>query len=262
QIRHHDYLYYVLDRPQITDAQYDALVAELRRLEARYPELVTPDSPTQRVAGGVREGFATVRHHAPMLSLESTTSADAVRRFDARLRREVGPDVRYVLEPKFDGLSIEVVYEDGRLVTASTRGDGHQGEDVTANVRTIRAVPLRLREGATGVPRVLAVRGEVVMRRADFTALNERLRRAGEPLFANPRNAAAGSVRQLDPKVTAARNLDVYFYDVLAMQGGPKTTRASELVSRLRAWGLRVSPHHTTGQSVDEIVAYYARLNR
>jgi DNA ligase (NAD+) len=262
EIRRHDYLYYVLDRPEISDAQYDALVAELRRLEARYPDLVTPDSPTQRVAGGLRQGFATVRHHAPMLSLESTVDAEDVRRFDARLRREVGSDVQYVLEPKFDGLSIEVVYEDGRFLSASTRGDGERGEDVTANVRTIRAVPLQLQAGAVPPPQLLAVRGEVVMRRADFTALNERLRRAGQPPFANPRNAAAGSVRQLDPRVTAERALDVYFYDVLAMRGGPAATRASELAAWMRTWGLRISAHHEVAQSVEEIFAYYARLNR
>jgi len=262
EIRRHDYLYYVLDRPEISDARYDALVNELRRLEERYPDLVTPDSPTQRVAGGLRQGFAAVRHHAPMLSLESTVDAGDVRRFDARLQREVGSDVQYVLEPKFDGLSIEVVYEDGRFLSASTRGDGERGEDVTANVRTIRAVPLRLRDAGVPPPRLLAVRGEVVMRRADFAALNERLRRAGQPPFANPRNAAAGSVRQLDPRVTAARALDVYFYDVLAMQGGPAATRASELAAWLRAGGLRISAHHKVGRTVEDVFAYYARLNR
>ena len=181
QIRHHDYQYYVLDRPTISDAAYDTLMRELQTVEDEYPALVTPDSPTQRVAGQVREGFRTVAHHAPLLSLASTTDAEAVRQFDARLNSTLGPSFRYVLEPKFDGLSIEVVYERGQLVSASTRGDGDQGEDVTANVRTIRAVPLRLRESAVPLPRLLAVRGEVLMRRADFAALNERPRRDGEP---------------------------------------------------------------------------------
>lgn len=261
EIRHHDYLYYVLDRPAISDAQYDALVADLQRLEEQFPQLITPDSPTQRVAGGIREGFATVRHHAEMLSLESTIDAEAVRRFDARMRAAVGADVRYVLEPKFDGLSIEVVYEDGRFVSASTRGDGERGEDVTANVRTIRAVPLRLRDAAVEPPRLLAVRGEVLMRRADFAAVNQRLERTGQPRFANPRNAAAGSVRQLDPAVTAQRTLDVYFYDVLALQGASKATRASELVSWMRAWGLRVSLHHRIGRTMDEVFEYCERLD-
>jgi DNA ligase (NAD+) len=259
-IRHHDYLYYVLDRPAISDAEYDRLVAQLQHLEEQFPELVTPDSPTQRVAGGIHEGFATIRHQGEMLSLESTTDAETVRRFDARMRAAVGKEVQYVLEPKFDGLSIEVVYEDGRLVSASTRGDGERGEDVTANVRTIRAVPLRLREAAVPPPRLLAIRGEVVMGRAAFAALNQRLQRAGMPLFANPRNAAAGSVRQLDSAITAQRTLDVYFYDVLAIRGAPRATHASDLASRMRAWGLRVSPHHRIGRMIDDVFTYYKRL--
>ena len=260
QIRHHDYRYYVLDRPTISDTAYDALVRELQILEAHHPELVTPDSPTQRVAGQVREGFRTVAHRAPLLSLESTTDPEAVRQFDRRIRAGVGSAVRYVLEPKFDGLSIEVVYERGQLASASTRGDGQRGEDVTANVRTIRAVPLRLRNGPASIPRLLAIRGEVLMRRSDFAALNERLRRAGEPLFANPRNAAAGSVRQLDPRITAQRALNVYFYDVLALEGGGKADTASALAEWMRAWGLRMSPHRRPGSSTADILAYRGRM--
>lgn len=260
QIRHHDYRYYVLDRPTIGDAAYDALERELQTLEAHYPELVTPDSPTQRVAGQVREGFRTVAHRAPLLSLESTTDPEAVRQFDRRIRANLGLSVRYILEPKFDGLSIEVVYERGQLASASTRGDGQRGEDVTSNVRTIRAVPLRLRNGPASIPRLLAVRGEVLMRRADFAALNERLRRAGEPLFANPRNAAAGSVRQLDPRITAQRALNVYFYDVLAIEGGGKADTASTLAEWMRAWGLRISPHRRPGSSTADILAYRERM--
>jgi DNA ligase (NAD+) len=260
QIRQHDYRYYVLDRPTISDAAYDALVQELETLEAQYPELVTPESPTQRVAGQVREGFRTVPHRAPLLSLESTTDPEAVRQFDRRIRADLGPALRYILEPKFDGLSIEVVYERGQLVSASTRGDGQRGEDVTANIRTIRAVPLRLRDAAVAIPRLLAVRGEVLMRRAEFAALNERLRRAGEPLFANPRNAAAGSVRQLDPRITAQRSLNVYFYDVLAIQGGPMAKASSEYTEWMRAWGLRISPHRRLGSSASDILAYRERM--
>jgi DNA ligase (NAD+) len=260
QIRHHDYRYYVLDRPTISDAAYDALIRELETLEAHYPALVTPDSPTQRVAGQVREGFRTVPHRAPLLSLESTTDVEAVRQFDRRISAALGPSVRYVLEPKFDGLSIEVVYERGRLVSASTRGDGQRGEDVTANVRTIRAVPLRLRDSPVPIPRLLAVRGEVLMRRADFAALNERLRRAGEPLFANPRNAAAGSVRQLDPRITAQRSLNVYFYDVLAIEGGRRADASSDYAEWMRAWGLRISPHRRLGSSASDILAYRERM--
>lgn len=260
QIRHHDYRYYVLDRPTISDAAYDALVRELQTLEAHYPDLVTPDSPTQRVAGQVREGFRTVPHRAPLLSLESTTDADAVRPFDRRMRAALGPSVGYVLEPKFDGLSIEVVYDRGQLASASTRGDGQRGEDVTANVRTIRAVPLRLRDGPVSIPRLLAVRGEVLMRRSDFATLNERLRRAGELLFANPRNAAAGSVRQLDSRITAQRSLNVYFYDVLAIEGGRRADASSDYAEWMRAWGLRTSPHRRFGSSASDILDYRERM--
>jgi DNA ligase (NAD+) len=260
QIRHHDYRYYVLDRPTISDAAYDALMRELQALEAQYPALVTPDSPTQRVAGQVREGFRTVPHRAPLLSLESTTEPEAVHQFDHRIRADLDSSARYVVEPKFDGLSIEVVYERGRLVSASTRGDGQRGEDVTANIRTIRAVPLRLRDTHVPIPQLLAVRGEVLMRRAEFAALNERLRRAGEPLFANPRNAAAGSVRQLDPRITAQRSLDVYFYDVLAIEGGGRVDASSDYTDWMRAWGLRISPHRRLGSNAGDILAYRERM--
>lgn len=260
QIRHHDYRYYVLDRPTISDAAYDALMQELQRLEALFPELVTPDSPTQRVAGQPQEGFRTIAHHAPMLSLESTTDADAVRQFDTRMHQAIGPSVRYVLEPKFDGLSIEVVYRDGQLVAASTRGDGQRGEDVTVNVRTIGGVPLRLRNDTEAVPRLLAVRGEVLMRRKDFATLNERLRRAGQPLFANPRNAAAGSVRQLDPRVTAGRMLHVCFYDVIAAEGHKAPSTASQYAEWMRAWGLPLGPHRRLGSNAADILGYRERM--
>jgi DNA ligase (NAD+) len=260
QIRHHDYRYYVLDRPTISDTAYDGLMRQLQRLEELFPELVTPDSPTQRVSGQVREGFRTLSHHAPMLSLDSTTRDDAVRQFDLRMRKAVGPSPRYVLEPKFDGLSIEVVYRDGRLAAAATRGDGQRGEDVTANVRTIPGVPLRLREGPEPVPRLLAVRGEVLIRRTDFAALNERLRRAGQPLFANPRNAAAGSVRQLDPRITASRHLHVCFYDVIAIEGHKPPSTASQCAEWMHAWGLRLGPHRQKGSNAADILAYRERM--
>jgi DNA ligase (NAD+) len=259
QIRKHDYRYYVLDRPTIGDAAYDALLRELVGLEARYPKLVTPDSPTQRVAGGLRPGFRTRPHRAPLLSLDSTTDADAVRQFDLRLRSTLGRAVDYVLEPKFDGLSIEIVYKHGALAWAATRGDGERGEDVTANIRTIRTVPLRLR-GAS-LPRLLAVRGEVLMRRADFEALNKRLERDGEPPFANPRNAAAGSVRQLDPTVTARRALRVYFYDVINIVGrSDQPASAIEQGRWMRDQGLRVSPLRHRGSTAADILAYRDRI--
>jgi DNA ligase (NAD+) len=254
EIRRHDYLYYALDRPEISDADYDALFAELAALERRFPELVTSDSPTQRVAGAVLPGFREVSHLAPMLSLESVTDPADVRRFDARLRAPGVAD--YLAEPKFDGLSIEVVYDRGRLTRASTRGDGVRGEEITPNVRTIPSVPLVLR-GTRPAPRLLAVRGEAIMRLADFRALNARLGREGRSLFANPRNAAAGSLRQLDPRITATRALDVFFYDILHHEGGPRLRRATEALEAMRGWGLRVSPHHRRLASAEEILAYH-----
>src|SRR5581483_134876 len=185
EIRRHDYLYYVLDRPEISDEEYDRLFNELKQLETEHPELVTSDSPTQRVAGTPVQAFANVRHVAPMLSLDSTTDAEMVRAFDGRIRRELNTSVvRYVLEPKFDGLSLELVYENGVLTRASTRGDGAVGEDVTQNVRTIRSLPLRLHSRTP--PRLLAIRAEAFMTAADFHRLNSTLARQNKPLFANP----------------------------------------------------------------------------
>jgi DNA ligase (NAD+) len=259
-IRMHDHRYYVLDRPTISDAKYDRLFAELVRLETAHPELVTTDSPTQRVAGTPLSAFPTTGHVAPMLSLESVTDADALRRFDARIRESLhGKAVRYVLEPKFDGLSLEIVYRDGMLQRASTRGDGERGEGVTENVKTIRSVPLRLHGDA---PRLLAVRGEAIMRTADFRALNRQLEKAGQPLFANPRNAAAGSIRQLAPRITAGRRLDVFFYDVLRMDDGPRLTDDMSLLGALAAWGLHVSPYVRLCSTVDDVFDYHHDMER
>jgi DNA ligase (NAD+) len=233
-IRQHDYRYYVLDQPAISDVEYDGLFEELARLEAAHPELVTPDSPTQRVAGAPLPALPTIEHLAPMLSLESVTDADAVRRFDQRIRASLrGKPVRYMLEPKFDGLSLEIVYRAGVLVRASTRGDGERGEGVTENIKTIHSVPLRLR--GKSLPRLLSVRDEAIMRWDDFRALNERLERDGQSLFANPRNAAAGSIRQLDSRITAERRLDVFFYDILHMERGPHLADGSSVLPALAA---------------------------
>jgi DNA ligase (NAD+) len=260
-IRKHDYRYYVLDRPTISDASYDRLYNELVRLESAHPELVTPDSPTQRVAGAPRPSFPTIQHLAPMLSLESVTDPDAVRRFDQRIRESLhAKKVRYVLEPKFDGLSLEVVYRDGALLRASTRGDGERGEGVTENVQTIRSVPLRLH--GHSVPRVLAVRGEAIMRVDDFRRLNASLEERGQPPFANPRNAAAGSVRQLDPRVTAGRRLRVFFYDILHMEGGPHLDNDMSLLRALAEWGLQASPYARVCSSVDEVFRYHRDMER
>jgi len=258
-IRLHDYRYYVLDRPTISDAEYDRQFQELVRLEAVHPALRTPDSPTQRVAGAPLPAFLTIAHLAPLLSLESVTGRDAVRRFDDRVRAgRGGRPVRYVLEPKFDGLSLEVVYRDGVLERASTRGDGERGEGVTENIRTIRSVPLRLR--GRSAPRLLAVRGEAIMRVDDFRRLNARLEAEGQPPFANPRNAAAGSIRQLDSRVTATRRLDVFFYDILHVEGGPRLADDGELLQLLGSWGFHTSPYVRMTTSLDEVFRYHAEM--
>ncbi|MGH7546276.1 MAG: NAD-dependent DNA ligase LigA [Gemmatimonadota bacterium] len=257
-IRHHDYVYYVLDRPEIPDEEYDRLFAELKAIEDAHPDLVTPDSPTQRVGGEPRPGFPEVRHRAEMLSLDSVTDPEEVRRFDERVRRALEVErVTYLLEPKYDGLSLEFVYEDGALARASTRGDGERGEGVTENVKTIASVPLRLRARSRTPPALLAVRGEALMRLEDFRRLNAELAREGKPTFANPRNAAAGSIRQLDPKVTARRPLEVIFYDILDREGGPELRTGAEGLEALRDWGLRVSTLHLRTESLDEIFDWH-----
>lgn len=258
EIHRHDYLYYVLDRPEISDAEYDRLFERLRRLEDAFPQLVTPDSPTQRVGGRPRDEFPSHEHAAPMLSLDSTAESEQVRRFDERVRKAAGRGVRYVLEPKLDGASIELVYEGGVLVRAVTRGDGRVGEGVTENVKTIRSVPLRLRGGGRRVPPFVAIRGEVIMYISAFEALNRRLIEAGQEPFANPRNAAAGSLRQLDPRVTAERPLDLLAYEILAV-AGPAFRAHSEALDALRAWGLKLPERIETGESADEILNYHAR---
>jgi DNA ligase (NAD+) len=261
EIRHHDYLYYVLDRPAISDDEYDRLFRELVELERRFPQQTSPDSPTQRVGGTPLPSFPEIRHVAPLLSLESVTDPDAVRRFDERLRREVRRgQAGYTLEPKFDGLSLELVYENGRLTRASTRGDGLRGEGVTENVRTIRSVPLRLRHEARAVPRLLAVRGEALMRLTDFQSLNAALGAEGRLRFANPRNAAAGSVRQLDSRVTASRRLTVVVYDILAVKGGRAPRSGWNALTALRDWGLRVAAEARRATTVEEILRYHRDL--
>ena len=268
-IRHHDHLYYVRDSPEISDEGYDRLYRELVALETAFPELLTADSPTQRVAGRPLDSFPTVEHAAPMLSLDSDQDPAALRRFDERLRKALAerrPDmpVGYVLEPKLDGASIELIYEDGVLTRASTRGDGRRGEGVTPNVRTIPAVPLRLRaasEVARPWPAFLAVRGEVIMRAAVFEKLNESLLAAGKEPFASPRNAAAGALRQLDPKITATRSLDLFAYDVLSWgEEPPGVTHQWDVLAALADWGLRVSELARRAESLEEVFAFHADL--
>ena len=255
-IRHHDYLYYVLNKPEISDAEYDKLMLELKELEEKYPEFITPDSPTQRVGGFPAEEFKTVTHTKPMLSLDSAFTEEDIRRFDERVKRELGVEsVEYVAEPKLDGLSVELVYENGVFVRGSTRGDGVNGEDVTENLKTIRAVPLRLREGR-GVPSLLAVRGEVIMHIDDFEELNKQLIERGEEPLANPRNAAAGSLRRLDPRETAERPLDIFFYEILNIEGVEVDTQWDAL-NLLREWGLKVNRLIEKCRNIDDAIKYH-----
>lgn len=258
EISHHDYLYYVKDAPEISDEEYDRLYATLRKLEETFPELVTPDSPTQRVGAAPREGFPAYEHTAEMLSLDSTREPEEVKRFHDRVLKAARNGVRYVLEPKLDGASVEVVYEGGRLARAVTRGDGRVGEGVTENVKTIGSVPLRLREEERPAPERLAVRGEVMMFLSAFEDLNRRLLERGEEPFANPRNAAAGSLRQLDPRITAERPLGLLAYDVLAVSGAA-FERDTDAIEALRDWGFRVPDEIKVGADVEAIFAYHRR---
>src|SRR5438067_2427270 len=249
-IRHHEECYYILNAPEISDEEFDRLLHELERLEADYPDLVAPDSPTQRVAGRPVEGFPTVEHMVPMLSLDNAYNDEELKAFDERVRKAAGlgqSPVAYVAELKIDGLSIALTYQDRRFVRGATRGDGVRGEDVTANVRVIRAIPLILKQP---VPGRIEVRGEVFLPRSSFERINREREEKGEPLFANPRNAAAGTMRNLDPALVAKRRLSALTYQVvlpsghdLPPEGGSHRTRHAETLEALRALGLRVEPH-------------------
>ena len=257
EIERHNRLYHVEASPEISDSAYDALFRRLLTLEAAHPSLATPDSPTQRVGADPLESLPSVEHAAPMLSLDSAREVAEVRRFDERLRKALGDeDIRYVLEPKLDGASLELVYVDGMLERAVTRGNGTVGEGVTENVRTIPTVPLRLREEERPAPALLSVRGEAMMYLSDFETLNQRRIEAGEPPYQNPRNATSGALRQLDSRIAASRPLTVLAYDIMAVEGVTFDSD-SEGVAALRAWGLRTPERVTVADSVDEIVAYH-----
>ena len=254
QIRRHDYLYYIQNEPEITDQQYDELFAELKELEAEHPELVTPDSPTQRVAGRPLGEFATVRHSIPMLSVDNTYNAEELRAFDERVRKQLGTsDYDYVVELKIDGLAVSLRYENGVLVTGATRGDGEVGDDVTANIRTIRSIPLRFHDGGT-TPAVLEVRGEVYMPTKSFVTLNKARAEAGESAFANPRNAAAGSLKLLDARITATRNLSFFAYAIGEI-AEPLAEDHWHTLGRLKQLGLPVNPHIEMAKDIDEVIA-------
>ncbi len=259
QIARHDYRYYILDDPEVPDADYDRLLEELRTLEAQHPHLITPDSPTQRVSGAPSATFAAARHGVPMLSLDNAFADAAVEDFDRRVRERLGTDhvVEYCAEPKLDGLAVSLRYEQGVLTRAATRGDGTTGEEVTANVRTIRSVPLRLQGKA---PAELEVRGEVFMPIAGFQRLNASATAAGEKLFVNPRNAAAGALRQLDPNITAARPLEVFFYGIGAWRGVAEPTTQQQLLAQLAAWGLRTNPETRVVAGAPGCLEFYRTL--
>src|SRR5438067_373636 len=257
-IRRHEHAYYVLDEPAVSDAQYDALFLELRRIEEERPDLLTTDSPTQRVGGEASDQFAKVRHRSPMLSLQNAFDESEIRGFDKRVRAAVGDKVIYCAELKIDGLAISLTYAKGRLQRAATRGDGTVGEDVTANLRTIRSVPLAVTP-ARGLPDVFEVRGEVYFPIAGFERLNREMEAAGKPRFVNPRNTAAGSVRQIDPNVTVSRDLQTFMYTL--DPAGPAKSQW-DVLNTLESMGFRVNKNRRRLDSIDEVIDYHAEWQR
>ena len=262
EIRHNEYLYYVLDAPELTDSEYDRLMLRLREIEAAYPDEVPADSPTQRVGGRADSQFTEVRHLAPLLSLGNAFSAAELRAFDERVKAGLpeGSKVEYVMEPKIDGLACSLIYENGKLVRAATRGDGTVGENVTANVRTIRSIPLVLKvPKGEPVPELLDVRGEVYMPRQEFMRLNEERAERGESEFANPRNAAAGSLRQLDPQITAQRSLSFFAYYITGEGEQPKH---SESLALLQRYGFKVSENYRVVHNIDEALGFIDEFDK
>ncbi len=262
EIEYHNYRYYILDQPEISDAEYDRLMRELEKIEAQSPELRSPNSPTQRVGASPLEEFEIVRHTLPMLSLANAFGEAEARDFDKRVKKFLGTSdaIEYVAEPKFDGLAIELVYEAGQFVVGSTRGDGVNGENITQNLRTIKTIPLQLFRKEISIPERLEVRGEVIMQLKRFKELNRKREERGEPPFANPRNAAAGSVRQLDPKITAERPLEIYFYALGEVRGWMFKTQW-DVLKTLPKWGLRTNPHIRKCKDIDEVLDYYHEMN-
>ena len=262
EIGYHNTLYYILDHPEISDAQYDRLMRELEELEGEYPDLRSPNSPTQRVGAPPLESFEIVRHTLPMLSLANAFDETEARDFDKRVKKFLGSsaDITYVAEPKLDGLAVELVYERGQFVVGSTRGDGVNGENITQNLRTIKTIPLQLIRKEIPAPERFEVRGEVIIQLKKFKELNRKREEMEEPLFANPRNAAAGSVRQLDSKITAERPLEIYCYGVGEVRGRTFKTH-SEILQTFPKWGLRTNPNIQRCQNIDGVLEYYHKMN-
>jgi len=262
-INYHNYRYYVLDDPEISDSEYDRLFNELKKIEEAFPALISPDSPTQRVGAKPLEKFGTVTHTIPMLSLDNVFSEEEALEFDLRVKRflELAPTtaIEYTAEPKLDGLGVELVYENGVFTKGSTRGDGEKGEDVTQNLKTIKTVPLRLLSRGSTPPGRLEVRGEVIMHKKDFVRLNEQQEEQGEKTFANPRNAAAGSLRQLDPSITSMRPLDIFFYGIGKLTAGAFRTHW-DFLQALPGWGLKTNQGNALCKNIEEAVEYYHRL--
>ncbi len=261
-INEHNYRYYILDEPEISDAQYDVLFKELQALESKYPQFISSESPTQRVGVKPQKEFAEIKHIVPMLSLENAFAEEDVQAFDQRIHDKLNiiAEIEFACEPKLDGLAVNLRYEKGILISAATRGDGETGEDITLNIRTIRMVPLHLQ--GKDFPDVLDVRGEVYMPKAGFEKLNARAAKLGEKVFVNPRNAAAGSLRQLDPQITASRPLEIYCYGLGVIQGYELPTKHSEVLACFKRWGLRVNPESVVVKGVAGCVNYYEQLGK
>lgn len=255
-IRRYDHLYHVLDKPEISDREYDRLYRKLKDLEDAHPVLITPDSPTQRVGGEPIKGFPSVRHIVPMMSMDNTYSSEEMREFDDRVKKNLkGEKIEYAVELKFDGVSISLLYEDGKFARGATRGDGIEGDDVSGNLKTIRSIPLVFRSEARNRPKLIEVRGEVYMTKKGFDEINREKKKSGEELFANPRNAAAGSLKLLDPKIVAGRHLNIYIYGIGRSEGMEFETQI-EALEYLKKAGFRVSPHFKLCGTIEEVIEY------
>ena len=261
KINNHNYQYYVLDNPIISDSEYDKLLKDLELIEKKYPEFIIPESPTQRIGAQPIESFGTVTHRITMMSLANAMSDDELKAFDKRLKKKLNSaeEIEYVIEPKLDGLAVELIYENGKFINGSTRGDGNTGEDITSNLKTIKGIPLILRDDIISLPDLMEVRGEVFIRKEDFELLNSKRSQSNKQPFANARNAAAGSLRQLDPKITAKRSLSIYCYQAGIVDGINLNTH-SEFLERLKNWGLPVNPEVKIVKGIEKAIQFHKKL--